>query len=276
MTDRKQFEAMLEALINEDQETAKDIFHDIVVNKSREIYEELLESDFGIYEVLDNETDDSFDDDDETDDDETDDLFGDDETGDIDNRVQDLEDALDDLRAEFDKILAGEESEENNLPDIHGDEFGDDENDIGDDEFGNNDESDDSFGDDEQFAKIMEYVNKVSLPKHGDNGVQNKSVFNKSKYNDMGGSASNIARGDVETKGGTAGGLLKPTTEVNNAGNQNKPGANVGKTAFKKQVKGGGLDKQTGFNKPGQNVGAETGKNSRDGEKNTKSIIKPR
>jgi hypothetical protein len=47
MTDKAQFEAMLEALINEDQETAKEIFHNIVVAKSREIYEELLESDFG-------------------------------------------------------------------------------------------------------------------------------------------------------------------------------------------------------------------------------------
>ena len=46
MTDRAQFEAMLEALINEDQETAKEIFHNIVVGKSREIYEELLESEF--------------------------------------------------------------------------------------------------------------------------------------------------------------------------------------------------------------------------------------
>ena len=46
MTDRAQFEAMLEALINEDQETAKEIFHNIVVAKSREIYEELLSEDF--------------------------------------------------------------------------------------------------------------------------------------------------------------------------------------------------------------------------------------
>jgi hypothetical protein len=46
MTDRAQFEAMLEALINENHDAAKEIFHNIVVGKSREIYEELLESDF--------------------------------------------------------------------------------------------------------------------------------------------------------------------------------------------------------------------------------------
>ena len=46
MTDRAQFEAMLEALINDDQQAAKEIFHNIVVGKSREIYEELLAEDF--------------------------------------------------------------------------------------------------------------------------------------------------------------------------------------------------------------------------------------
>ena len=53
MTDRTQFEAMLEALINEDQEAAKEIFHNIVVAKSREIYEELLSEDFDLEEEKD-------------------------------------------------------------------------------------------------------------------------------------------------------------------------------------------------------------------------------
>ena len=47
MTDRAQFEAMLNALINEDESAAKEIFHNIVVAKSREIYEELLAEEFG-------------------------------------------------------------------------------------------------------------------------------------------------------------------------------------------------------------------------------------
>ena len=55
MTDRTQFEAMLEALINEDQETAKEIFHNIVVAKSREIYEELLAEDFSVEEEAEEE-----------------------------------------------------------------------------------------------------------------------------------------------------------------------------------------------------------------------------
>ena len=129
MTDRKQFEAMLEALINEDQETAKELFHNIVVAKSREIYEELLESDFP--PAKDEEEDDSEEgddsdiggdatddfekdvEDDGEDDGEDDTEFGDEEPeGDVEDRVQDLEDALEDLKAEFDQMLAGEKHEE--------------------------------------------------------------------------------------------------------------------------------------------------------------------
>ena len=69
MTDRNKFEAMLEALINEDHEAAKDIFHNIVVGKSREIYEKLLAEEF----PNDEEGDDEFGaDDEEGDDDDAD------------------------------------------------------------------------------------------------------------------------------------------------------------------------------------------------------------
>ena len=163
MTDRTQFEQMLEALINEDQQTAKDIFHNIVVAKSREIYEELLESDglgnsqpepepptdTGMEEEKEEDTEDDFSADDETDDqiddveaDDSEDEFGGDTDaegeGDVEDRVQDLEDALEDLKAEFEQLMAGEEGEEH----MGGDEFGgddmggDDMGDMGGDEFG--------------------------------------------------------------------------------------------------------------------------------------------
>jgi hypothetical protein len=51
MTDRSKFEQMLEHLINEDEQKAKELFHDIVVAKSREIYETLLADDFNESEV---------------------------------------------------------------------------------------------------------------------------------------------------------------------------------------------------------------------------------
>ena len=52
MTDRSKFEQMLEHLINEDEQKAKELFHDIVVAKSREIYETLISEDFDMEENL--------------------------------------------------------------------------------------------------------------------------------------------------------------------------------------------------------------------------------
>ena len=260
MTDRTQFEAMLEALINEDQETAKEIFHNIVVAKSREIYEELLAEDFASEEVVSEEEDDEemeeaanpFDDSEEEDDEEEsdadiggdagDDFVSDvsdeeDEEGEedhhadvggdeeIEDRVMDLEDALDELKAEFEELMAGEENEPE----------------MGDNDMGGMDMEPEMDGDMaakmpeemDELQQFMEYVDKVALPKHGDNGANAKSVV--AGKNDMGGTTANIAKSFSTEKGGTEGGLLKPSTTVQDGGNINKPGANAGKTAFKKK-----------------------------------------
>ena len=230
MSDHAQFEAMLEALINEDQETAKEIFHNIVVGKSREIYEELLESDFSFGEESEDEEGDDFASEFDTDEEEE---------GDLEDRVVDLEDELESLRAEFEELLHDEESEEEEYPGIHdGEEETDDLGDMeADDEFGAEEPSSES---DEEFQKFMEYVNKVNLPKHGDDGVNTTSVFNKDKYADMGGTTANITRGGTADSKGTKGGLLDPTTKpVSTEKYQNTPGGNAGKTAFKTQVKAG-------------------------------------
>jgi hypothetical protein len=260
MTDRTQFEAMLEALINEDQETAKEIFHNIVVAKSREIYEELLESDFMEDEMAgmepapeepvqteesednadDSEEDDSEEDDSEEDDSEVDGDAGDDfvsdvdgeedgegEDGAIEDRVMDLEDALDELKAEFEQLMAGEEGEE------HMDDMG------GMDDMGAEPEM---GGEHDELDAMMEYVDKVALPKHGDNGANAKSVV--AGKNDMGGTTANIAKSFSTTSGGTQGGLAKPSTTLQDGGNINKPGANAGKTAFKKKEPGHGPERK--------------------------------
>jgi len=261
MTDRAQFEAMLEALINENHDAAKEIFHNIVVGKSREIYEELLESDFsqdqgnpygkkddeeevseegeeempvaeeGDEEEADDAEDDSEDDaeDDEMDTDAADDEFGgeEEEGGDMEDRVMDLEDALEDLKAEFEQLLAGEDAEEADHPGIH-DMGGDDMGGMGD------------MGGEDELEQMMEYVNKVSPPKHGDNGANAKSIV--AGKNDMGGTSANIAKSFSTTSGGTQGGLLKPTTTLQDGGNINKPGASAGKSAFKKKEPGHGAE----------------------------------
>ena len=252
MTDRAQFEAMLEALINEDHEQAKEIFHNIVVGKSREIYQELLESDFGNKEEEEEESVEESEEEgsenpfggseeEESEEEEGEEEDGDEEgeepefgdeeegeeDGDIEDRVLDLEDALEDLKAEFEQLLAGEEAEEADHPGIH---------DMGGADMG------DELGGELDEVPMMEYVNKVALPKHGDNGVNTKSAV--AGKNDMGGTAKNLAQSFSTEKGGTEGGLAKPKTELNDFGNINKPGANAGKSAFKHKEPGHGAEKK--------------------------------
>jgi hypothetical protein len=74
MADRSKFEKMLELLVNENREAAEELFHEIVVEKSREIYESLLEDeDEEVDEASDDENDDEIDEADEDDLDESDD-----------------------------------------------------------------------------------------------------------------------------------------------------------------------------------------------------------
>jgi len=130
----------------------------------------------------------------------------------------------------------------------------------------------------DELAGLMEYVDKVAAPKHGDNGTNTKSLIDNMK-NDMGGTVGNIVRNDVEVHGdagvkagGTKGGLLAPTTKPLDHGNVNVPGAKKATTL--KPVKGGGIDRQAGFNNPGQQVGATD--SSGKGESNTQSTLRAR
>ena len=61
MADRNKFEQMLELLVNEDKESAEKLFHEIVVEKSRDIYEGLLEDDKDVDEATDEEVDEASD-----------------------------------------------------------------------------------------------------------------------------------------------------------------------------------------------------------------------
>jgi len=271
MTDRSKFEQMLEYLISEEQDKAKELFHQLVVEKSREIYETILSEDFEDLEEKKDEDDEEevkevADEDDEEDkveenfgfgeaDDEeefggdaTDDFTGDIEAGDdegdmddmggegdIEDRVVDLEDALDDLKAEFEKMMGGEDD----MGDM-GDEEGMD--DMGGDDMGMDDEEEvkDSFSISDNFMR--EYIEKVTMPKHGDDGVNNKSIV--AGKNDMGGTTANIAKGGQAKGEGTKGGLANPSTKEENFGNINVPGGNAGKTAFKKKEPGHGAERK--------------------------------
>ena len=270
MTDRSKFEQMLEYLISDEQDKAKELFHQLVVEKSREIYEEILAEDFNeakeseedeeddeevdegmqvtFTETDDEEPEDDMDDmgdmgDDDIGGDATDDFMGDIEAGDeegddmegegdIEDRVVDLEDALDDLKAEFEKMMSGEE----------GDEAGDEEGEEADDEMGMDSDEPvkDSFEVSDNFMR--EYIEKVANPKYGDDGVNNKSIV--AGKNDMGGTTANIAKGGTDGGKGVQAGLLKPNTKEENFGNINVPGGNAGKTAFKKKEPGHGAERK--------------------------------
>jgi hypothetical protein len=155
------------------------------------------------------------------DDEEGGDMMGDEEGGDeaaTKDDVMDIKDALADLKAEFEAMLAGDSGEE---------EMGDEEE-IGDEE--GEEEMGDEEGEEEgnPFAKenVREYVEKVAPAKMGDNGVNTKSTL--AGKNDMGGTTANIAKGGTSTTGGTQGGLLKPSTTDLKSGNVNVPGGKAG------------------------------------------------
>lgn len=281
MTDRSKFEQMLEYLISEERDKAREVFHQLVVEKSREIYESILAEELDEqFEVSVKEVDDEEDamtdmdvdpmggeDDGEVGGDATDDFLGDidadggDEMdmdgaegeGDIEDRVMDLEDALDDLRAEFETMMGDEAGEEEhsdgeNDPDFGGEEEADDEEgeEEVDDEEGEEEEVKDSF----DAANFMrEYIEKVTAghgaerKSSGDNGDNTKSVIDNMK-NDMGGTTANIVKGGEAGGNGVQSGLLKPNTKEENFGNINVPGGNAGKTAFKKKEPGHGAERK--------------------------------
>jgi|AntAceMinimDraft_6_1070360.scaffolds.fasta_scaffold02500_4 hypothetical protein len=273
MADRNKFEEMLERLVNEDRAGAEELFHEIVVEKSRDIYESLLESDLEdeddeeVDETTDEEVDESDDEEvDESEDDEeldedfnldefeveadpmadmmggdkTDDMMGDmkmssdDDSDDgeegTDERINDLEDALEELKAEFEKMMSGEEGEP---------EMDDDEMDMDDEEADDEMDMDDEEPEEESFQatitpleskvaksageQMREYVEKVSATM-GDNGVNTTSTL--AKPNNMGGTTANIAKGGTADTKGTAGGLASNKPQAMNTKNVNVVGAN--------------------------------------------------
>jgi len=222
------FEQLIEYVINDDEAKAKELFHDIVVEKSREIYENLMneesdaeeddhaeragkkvakdieyddekdrtdEDEEGEEEPIEEDMDDSsgsasqdlmrevetdeqgmteesdaeFDDEAEEDgEDLTKDMEHDhDAEGDIEDRVVDLEDKLDELMAEFEALM-GDEAEE------HGDDEFDMEpvdGEVGGDAYADDDTSE--FQDKPMSENIS--LAKVAAPTHGDNGANSRS-----------------------------------------------------------------------------------------------------
>ena len=246
MTDRAKFEQMLELLINDEKSKAEELFHELVVGKSREIYESLLDDDmqvdqqtdeqFGFDEVSDDKADDmlgDLDGDEESDEGEGDDMGGDDmggddepaTTGDLDIMKQDIIDAL---TAEFEAMMGGKSEEEG-----EGDDMG------GMDDMGGDEEGSEEEPKEEDF--VLEYVEKVAPAKMGDNGANSKSIV--AGKNNMGGTTANMTKSFSTEKGGTQGGLANPSTKDLNSGNVNTPGSKNA-TKISSVAKGHGAEKK--------------------------------
>jgi hypothetical protein len=185
----KKFEKMIECIVNDDEAKAKALFHDIIVEKSRQIYESMMAEDqsMGFMDEIESEEngsmmedefetdeeisgdydveggDEEFDMDDEEDmeddefemDAEEDDMGEEDEDG-LEDRVVDLEDKLDQLMADFEAQMGDEEVE------VDSEEEFDDE------------DGEEEFDSEEEVMESVEQT-KVSVT-HGDNGVQTKST----------------------------------------------------------------------------------------------------
>jgi|TARA_B100001094_G_C18188504_1_gene805509 hypothetical protein len=118
MSNTNKFEQMLELLINEDKEAAQELFHEIVVEKSRDIYEGLLEDEADVDETTDEEVDETTDEEvDETTDEEVDESD--------DEEVEEGFD-LDEFEVEAEPAMGGDAGDDM-MADLGMDDEGDDE-----------------------------------------------------------------------------------------------------------------------------------------------------
>ena len=277
------YEQLIEHIINDDESKARALFHQIVIERSREIYESLmdeeqpavsnnavgnLEDEVSMDETGMHEEDEELgmpgDDMSGAPDDDMggmpgDDMSGGDMGGDSSapatkDDIMDLESAIDELKAEFDRLMSdegGSADDEMDMDSEEGDEEGG-ENPFAsaDDEEG--EEADDEEAEEEPVAesrakrnaramteaeRIREYVEKVGTdwdkgaykgPKGENVGTGNKSENQGEKNtkspvagkNDMGGTSANMMRqgSEADPSGtspkGKAGGFLKSPQEI--------------------------------------------------------------
>lgn len=267
---------MLEYLVNEDQAKAKEMFHQIVVEKSREIYENLLaeefkdddmeegmEKDDDMEEAMDDDVEESMEDDDmeegydedaeesfnntmEADDDEIGDMPDMDGTGDFEDDVKsgDPQEIVSDMGAAVDDLDALVAELEDAIAKFDGG-GADDEMDMG----GEGDEMPKETYAFEDEQLMREYVEKVGEAYKGGKvagtseaaGTNTKSSV--AKKNDMGGTTENIARGGEG--GGNKSSLPgHASAKTENLGNVNVPGGKAGVKHLKGVSAGHGAEKK--------------------------------
>jgi hypothetical protein len=196
------FEQLIELFIAEDEAAVKDLFHEIVVEKSRDIYESLTDED-QVEETAEvdedaveeaEEIEESDFDEAELGGDAADDMIDDieaDEEGlsmenehegdeEIEDRVVDLEDALDELKAEFEALMGGDDAADDDAMDMEPEM----DMDMGDEE-GEEEEGEEEEEADESF--VREYTEKAPAPVTSEEGDGSSGPV--AGKNDMGGKA---------------------------------------------------------------------------------------
>jgi len=245
----KNFEQLIEFVINDEEDKARELFHDIVVAKSRQIYEEMMDDEEVVEAAEDDEemmeADEADDDQEEVEEsmggDAADDLIddvemeeegmsmegegddmGDEGGADVENKLMDIEDKLDELMSEFEALMSGD--------DIGGDDMGDDMgmDDMGDEETldveldgedGMGDEEEVNFGDEEEEG-MMEAVSLKAAPKpttSEEGGINKKAVYAANS------GAAGMAARPVSATGTEAKGRPAPTTKDLISDVQNAP-----------------------------------------------------
>ena len=280
------YEQLIEHIINDDEAKARALFHDIVVEKSRDIYESLMDEDYTeediggnqvqglVDEISMDETDGIGEGDDEDngemdmepemgmdDMDDMDDMGGE---QDLEQKVMDLETELEALKAEFEQLMGDEAGEEEGDMDMDmGDEEGEEDMFGGDDEEAEEEmfEADDQDDEDDEekmtesrraYPKtavdlMREYVEKISAPSN----TEFTPVGTGAGGDKPAGNTKNPLAGKNDM-GGTAQNIAKGGNE--NAPDGQRPNGKAG--GFLKGAQEIDVAKRN-VNKPGGNKGAQ-------------------
>ena len=233
------YEQLIEHIINDEEDRARALFHEIVVEKSRDIYESLMDDEYAQEGMGGSPVDEMVDEIsmEETDgigEGEMDDMgdmgdmmhMGDEgDEGDLEQKVMDLESELEALKAEFEQLMGDEGDDEMDM-DMDDMEMDMDDEEDGEEEEEEEEEEEDSMMEEETSGSVYEsaqrrplqktavdlmreYVEKISSPGNTEGqpagtsaGGDHASVNTQSIVagkNDMGGTAKNLAQGASES-----------------------------------------------------------------------------
>lgn len=272
MTHLKKLEEVLDLLINEEHDRAADILHDIVVEKARQIYEELLDGEEGMEEDFggDMDTDYSAEIEQDKGDIESDEMFSDaddsvedagfeGEEVDVEDRIGELESQIAELEAKFAELSGEEESEEGEEAT---DDFGDfeDEGEASEEGFEDEGEEGDQFESLEEATKLSSDVS-IDMSKEGKyagTGAKSASASVNTKSPIARKPTNNIA--DVKPIKVNSGktGDTKPTAARKDDGFGAKHNMNTALKSQSVDMKGEGKPVGTGKNTPKGAVAAKS------------------